>query len=54
MKPKIIQAVKSSPLTTRMPPSGGFLNGGNQPTNTIQPAIRSDNTRRPDGPRQLK
>jgi hypothetical protein len=44
MKPKIIQAVKSS-QATRMPPTGGALNGGNQPTNIIQPAIRSDNTR---------
>lgn len=34
------------PTTTRMPITGGKLNGGNQPIVTTQPAIRSGNTRK--------
>lgn len=35
-----------SSTSTRMPPTGGAINGGGQPANIVQPAIRSDNTSR--------
>jgi len=36
----------TSPLTTRMPPTGGKLNGQNQPISTTQPAITAKNGRK--------
>lgn len=35
-----------SSTTVRMPPSGGQLNGQNQPIVTTKPAIRATNTRK--------